>query len=164
MTLPTLPLAPRILTRRQEEVLRHMLRGATANEIAKELRIGRATVQTHLRAIYLAFGVKTRALAVIAAIERGYLPGEVDAVWMHDREKALRALRQAWRPCRAHPVHAPDCVTCVRAATLTQAMILVRDPRAVPSPPPTVTARRADGPRRPQPGAPVRRPALAPVC
>ncbi|MFE6738658.1 response regulator transcription factor [Streptomyces tubercidicus] len=150
MTLPTppgSPTPPRILTPRQEEVLRYMLSGATASQIGQALSISCATAQSHLRAIYAAFGVQNRALAVIAAIERGYLPENVDLVWKHDREHVLHALRQAWSPCQIHPVYARGCVLCVRAATLTLAMALVRNPGAVPNPPPAV---------RPQPGVPGR--------
>ncbi|WP_435603273.1 response regulator transcription factor [Streptomyces sp. bgisy130] len=164
MTMPTPPPASpppsRVLTPRQEEVLRYMLNGATANQIAEALTIGRATVQTHLRAIYAAFGVQNRALAVIAAIERGYLPENIDAVWRHDREHVLRALRQAWSPCQVHPVYARGCVLCVRAATLTLAMALVRNPGAAADPPPVGPP--AGVPRRPQPGVPGRRPRIQP--
>ncbi|MFC5253589.1 response regulator transcription factor [Streptomyces nigrescens] len=163
MTMPTLPPVspqpPRVLTPRQEEVLRYMLSGATASQIADALSISRATVQSHLRAIYAAFGVKNRALAVIAAIERGYLPENVDAVWNHDREHVLRALRQAWSPCQVHPVYARGCAVCVRAATLTLAMAIVRNPGAVPNPPP---AGPPAGFRRPQPGVPGRGPQTQP--
>ncbi|MGW8552605.1 response regulator transcription factor [Streptomyces tubercidicus] len=149
-----------MLTPRQEEVLRYMLSGATASQIGQALSISCATAQSHLRAIYAVFGVQNRALAVIAAIERGYLPENVDLVWKHDREHILRALRQAWSPCQIHPVYARGCVVCVRAATLTLAMALVRNPGAVPNPPPAGPP--ADVPRRPQPGVPGRGPRIQP--
>ncbi|WP_267882418.1 helix-turn-helix transcriptional regulator [Streptomyces sp. SCSIO 75703] len=155
-TQPSQSSAPRELTRRQEEVLWLMLTGATADRIAQELGISRATVQTHLRAIYAAFGVRSRAPAVIAAIERGYLPGSLDRGWSHDRERVLRALRQAWSPCWVHPAHTPSCAVCVRAATLGHAIALVRDPGAPAQPPPAAGPPGAAGGPRPVPPRPTR--------
>jgi len=153
----------RALTPRQEEVLRHMLTGATADQIAAELSIGRATVQTHLRAIYAAFGVKSRARAVIAAIERGYLPGNVDPVWIQEREHVLRALKEAWGPCWAHPVYTPGCAVCVRAATLSHAIMLVRNPSGVSHLPPRAEAGPPPaGPQPVQPAMLARRPLARP--
>lgn len=124
-----------------------MLNGATADQIAHKLSISRATVHTHLRAIYAAFGVKSRARAVITAIEQGYLPENADPVWTHDRKQVLRALRQAWSPCWVHPVYTPDCAVCVRAATLAHAMMLVRTPDATPGPPQATAGPPANDPR-----------------
>ncbi|MFF0226309.1 response regulator transcription factor [Streptomyces sp. NPDC004629] len=130
--------------------------------MAQRLGIGRATVHTHLRAIYAAFGVKSRARAVIAAIERGYLPENADPVWTHDRKQVLRALRQAWSPCWAHPVYTPDCAVCVRAATLAHAMMLVRTPDAAPSPPRATAGPPVHDPRLPLPAIPGRHPLARP--
>ncbi|MER7312181.1 MULTISPECIES: response regulator transcription factor [Streptomyces] len=150
------PSPPRELTQRQEEVLWLMLTGATADRIAQDLGISKATVQTHLRAIYAAFGVRSRAPAVIAAIERGYLPESLDRGWSPDRERVLRALRQAWSPCRVHPAHTPSCAVCVRAATLGHAITLVRDPRTPAHPPPAAGPRGATGDPHPYPHRPRR--------
>jgi len=140
-----------------------MLTGATADQIATKLSISRATVQTHLRAIYAAFGVKSRARAVIAAIERGYLPGTIDPVWMQERDHVLRALRESWSPCWAHPVYTPGCAVCVRAATLTHAMMLVRNPSSVSHHPPRAAAGPPAGNvRSSQPAVLGRRPLTRP--
>ncbi|MYU22459.1 LuxR C-terminal-related transcriptional regulator [Streptomyces sp. SID8352] len=155
---PPRPSPPRELTRRQEEVLWLMLTGATADRIAQELGISRATVQTHLRAIYAAFGVRSRAPAVIAAIERGYLPESLDRGWSQDRERVLRALRQAWSPCWVHPAHTPSCAVCVRAATLGHAITLVRDPGAPAHPPPAAGPPGSAAAPRPAPARHLRTP------
>ncbi|AXI77577.1 response regulator transcription factor [Peterkaempfera bronchialis] len=141
----------RPLTPRQESVLKQMLNGATAKEISQSLRISTATVHSHMRSIYAAFGVRNRARAVIAAMEHGYLQGEGAAAlrWNSERTRILHELRDAWRPCEVHSVHRADCATCARAATLTYAMLLVRDPWSPhPDPPPTRAAPAA--PARPR--------------
>lgn len=137
------PTRPR-LTRRQEEILREMLRGATARQIAQELGISTSTVHSHLRAIYAAFRVSNRTRAVIAALESGFTPScgtASGAHWAHDRATIQNALKEACKPCEAHSAHHRDCAVCVKAGTLIYALHLLKDPRAaVPSPPPAIVA------------------------
>jgi DNA-binding CsgD family transcriptional regulator len=51
---------PERLTRRQAEVLQYLLRGLGEKDIAAELGISRHTVHNHVKAIYVAQGVKSR--------------------------------------------------------------------------------------------------------
>jgi DNA-binding NarL/FixJ family response regulator len=59
------------LTERQRDVLRLMLKGYNNERIATELAIAPNTVKQHAHAIFTAFGVSTRADAVIAAARHG---------------------------------------------------------------------------------------------
>ncbi len=59
------------LTERQRDVLRLMLKGYNNERIAAELAIAPNTVKQHAHAIFMAFGVSTRAEAVIAATRHG---------------------------------------------------------------------------------------------
>jgi len=65
------------LTMRQLDVVRHVARGASNREIARDLRISEATVKTHLLKIFEKLGVADRTSAVTTAMERGLieLPG-----------------------------------------------------------------------------------------
>ena len=63
------------LTRRQEQVLRLILKGHNNERIAAELSIASNTVKQHVHAIFTALGVSTRAEAVIAATRHGFSPG-----------------------------------------------------------------------------------------
>ena len=49
------------LTDREHDVLRHMARGATNTEIAKDLYVSEATVKSHVGAIFAKLGVRARA-------------------------------------------------------------------------------------------------------
>lgn len=62
------------LTPRQVDVLRLVARGMTDPEIAAELKLGRATVRTHIEGVRRQLGVKTRSQAVARALELGILP------------------------------------------------------------------------------------------
>lgn len=59
------------LTHRQKQVLRLILKGYNNDRIAVELVIAPNTVKQHAHAIFTAFGVSTRAEAVIAAARHG---------------------------------------------------------------------------------------------
>ena len=61
------------LTERQRDVLRLMLKGYNNERIAAELAIAPNTVKQHAHAIFMAFGVSTRAEAVIAATRHGLM-------------------------------------------------------------------------------------------
>lgn len=59
------------LTARETDVLRLMVDGKSKKEIASELRVGEATVKTHVANVMSKLGVRNRVEAVIAALERG---------------------------------------------------------------------------------------------
>ena len=64
------------LTERENEVLRHMARGATNPEVAAELIVSEATVKTHVGSIFAKLGVRDRAAAIVFAYDHGLvLPG-----------------------------------------------------------------------------------------
>jgi DNA-binding NarL/FixJ family response regulator len=55
------------LTPREREVLRLLVRGLAADEIATELFISKKTVGTHLEHIFTKLGVRSRAQAIAVA-------------------------------------------------------------------------------------------------
>lgn len=59
------------LSERQLQVLRCVLRGLPNGRIAKQLEISRNTVKQHVRAVFRAMGVSTRAELMIAAARLG---------------------------------------------------------------------------------------------
>jgi DNA-binding NarL/FixJ family response regulator len=64
------------LTGRELEVLRFVGTGVTNGRIAAELRVGEATVKTHLNRLMAKLGVSSRAQAVVVAYETGLVrPG-----------------------------------------------------------------------------------------
>lgn len=62
------------LTRRQQEVLALVAEGWTNEDIAKQLCLVVATVETHLRHIRRRLEAKNRTHAAVIAIRRGLLP------------------------------------------------------------------------------------------
>jgi DNA-binding NarL/FixJ family response regulator len=62
------------LTPREHEVLRGVARGLSNPGIARELRIGEATVKSHLLRVFEKLQVTDRTAAVTVAIARGILP------------------------------------------------------------------------------------------
>ena len=70
---PRLAEAARIdaLTHREQDVLRHMARGATNSEIAGALFVSEPTVKTHVGAIFSKLGVRDRAAAIVFAFDHG---------------------------------------------------------------------------------------------
>jgi PAS domain S-box-containing protein len=65
---PTPPHAPPAhLTPRQVEVLHFLQRGASTDQIARELHLSPETVRNHIRRLLKALGVRTRLEAVAAA-------------------------------------------------------------------------------------------------
>ena len=61
------------LSERELEVLRHLSRGLTIKEMAKELTISEKTVDSHIQHIYYKIGVSTRAGATMFAMEHQLL-------------------------------------------------------------------------------------------
>ena len=72
---PPLPAEPKPvkLTPRQRDVLRLLARGATTEQIARELHIARETVRNHVRAVLAALGAHSRVEAIAAARAAGLL-------------------------------------------------------------------------------------------
>jgi DNA-binding NarL/FixJ family response regulator len=66
------PAAPaEVLTPREQEVLRLIAAGRSNREIMKQLRIGEATIKTHINRIFAKTGVRDRAQAVRYAYQHG---------------------------------------------------------------------------------------------
>lgn len=67
------PLGPKTepLTSREEEVLRHLVRGLIKKEIADELNISQHTVDMHLRSVYRKLHVRSQTEAVSTALRQG---------------------------------------------------------------------------------------------
>jgi PAS domain S-box-containing protein len=61
---------PAYLTPRQVEVLRLLERGASTEQIARELHLSTETVRNHVRRLLKALGVRSRLQAVAAARQR----------------------------------------------------------------------------------------------
>lgn len=61
------------LTDREREVLQRVADGARSKEIALQLGISERTVKAHLASIYNKLGVDSRAAAISAAIQRGWI-------------------------------------------------------------------------------------------
>ena len=59
------------LSKRQQEVMAHMVLGKTNSEIAKALGVTRETINTHIQAAYKKLGVKRRIQAVKLFTELG---------------------------------------------------------------------------------------------
>jgi len=71
--LRTKPYGPKnyILTKKEREVLRHLIKGLSNKEIASELGISPGTVNTHLDNIYRKLDVSNRLMASFKAIKQG---------------------------------------------------------------------------------------------
>jgi HD-GYP domain-containing protein (c-di-GMP phosphodiesterase class II) len=65
------PLALADLTRREIETLRHLANGLTTKQVAAALGVAPKTADNHVQNVYSKIGVKTRAGAVLFAIENG---------------------------------------------------------------------------------------------
>lgn len=76
-SVPAAPLVPwpaRGLTVRELEVLSHVAEGATADEIAGLLSIGRTTVESHVRRAMERLEARNRPHAIAVATREGLLP------------------------------------------------------------------------------------------
>lgn len=65
------PNALHSLTRREREVLNHMGKNLTNQEIAQVLFLSESTVKTHLRSIFRKLGVRNRAEALVVSLQLG---------------------------------------------------------------------------------------------
>ena len=63
--------APATLTPRETDVLRHIARGASNDEIAAALHIGEATVRSHVSSILAKLGLASRTQAALYALRAG---------------------------------------------------------------------------------------------
>jgi NarL family two-component system response regulator YdfI len=61
------------LTEREQEVLEAVARGERSKEVALRLGISERTVKAHLASIYGKLGVDSRAAAIAAAAQKGWL-------------------------------------------------------------------------------------------
>ncbi len=65
---------PQHLTRRQQEVLAHLVRGHTNKAIAEELNLKEITIKIHLQGLFRKLGVSNRTQAVAVALQGGVKP------------------------------------------------------------------------------------------
>jgi len=63
-----------ILTHTEEKILRGLASGQQSKEIADSIGRSTATVEFHVRTLYLKLGARSRAQLVARGYERGYLP------------------------------------------------------------------------------------------
>ncbi|MEV4113776.1 response regulator transcription factor [Nonomuraea sp. NPDC049695] len=63
-----------LLTPRERQVLSAVARGRSNAEIARDLRMGRETVKTHVSSILAKLGVADRTQAAIFALQQGLVP------------------------------------------------------------------------------------------
>lgn len=65
--------APKLFTDKELSVLKALGRGLKNSEIAAEMNVAERTVKSYLTTIYSKLGVKTRAQAIVAAMEQSYI-------------------------------------------------------------------------------------------
>lgn len=65
--------APKLLTNKEIAVLQALARGLKNSEIASELDVAERTVKSYLTTIYSKLEVKTRAQAIVVAMEQAYI-------------------------------------------------------------------------------------------
>lgn len=65
--------APKLLTNKEIVVLQALARGLKNSEIASELHVAERTVKSYLTTIYSKLEVKTRAQAIVVAMEQSYI-------------------------------------------------------------------------------------------
>ncbi|WP_010289032.1 response regulator transcription factor [Kurthia massiliensis] len=65
--------APKLFTDKELVVLKALARGLKNSEIAMEMHVAERTVKSYLTTIYSKLGVKTRAQAIVVAMEKSYI-------------------------------------------------------------------------------------------
>ncbi|WP_427184962.1 DNA-binding response regulator [Bordetella bronchialis] len=76
--------AIRMLTPRQEEILRLLAKGRTMREISREIGISVATVKSHARTLYWKLNARNQAEAAYIAVQEGLLRDEPPAASQND--------------------------------------------------------------------------------
>jgi DNA-binding NarL/FixJ family response regulator len=71
--------AARVLTPRQEEILRLLAKGKTMREISREIGISVATVKSHARTLYWKLNARNQAEAAYIAVQQGLVSDEAPA-------------------------------------------------------------------------------------
>jgi len=72
-TLDAARFAPRPPSRREIEVIQHIQRGATSDEIGGRLGISSRTVESHVRRLFDRYGVVSRAELAVLAVREGWI-------------------------------------------------------------------------------------------
>jgi DNA-binding NarL/FixJ family response regulator len=72
-TLDAARFAPRPPSRREMEVIQHIQRGATSDEIGGRLGISSRTVESHVRRLFDRYGVVSRAELAVLAVREGWI-------------------------------------------------------------------------------------------
>ena len=65
------------LTRRETEVLAHLVAGKRNKDIARALGVSELTIQNHLHHVFLKLGVSTRTQAAVSALHLGLVAPSV---------------------------------------------------------------------------------------
>jgi DNA-binding NarL/FixJ family response regulator len=65
--------APRTPSAREMEILRHVQRGASSDEIGRQLGISTRTVESHLRRLFDRYGVLSRTELAVFAMHQGWV-------------------------------------------------------------------------------------------
>jgi DNA-binding NarL/FixJ family response regulator len=87
-SLPETLSSSQVLSARELEVLDHLRRGQSNDDISKVLHISINTVLTHVRSVFAKLHVANRAEAVSAAYERGYARVSTQALPQSSRRSA----------------------------------------------------------------------------
>ena len=61
-----------LLTQREQDVLRGVVRGLSNKEIGRELNLAEVTVKLHLRGVFRKMGARSRADAAVIATKAGF--------------------------------------------------------------------------------------------
>jgi DNA-binding CsgD family transcriptional regulator len=83
------------LTRRETDILRHMMQGMSNKAIASRLALAVGTVKTHVKSVLEKLDATSRTQAVSIAQRRGILRDDVETTVYTPRPLAPRVARQA---------------------------------------------------------------------
>jgi DNA-binding NarL/FixJ family response regulator len=61
-----------LLTQREQEVLKGVVRGLSNKEIGRELQLAEVTIKLHLRGVFRKMGARSRADAAVIATKSGF--------------------------------------------------------------------------------------------